>query len=95
MKLSQTGNLHKAEYLTWTSTLEAQEGKVWIAPSEILQSLTLLFFVTDTVLLKCIWLGLVLLINWVIHWAEEKDKVLRIESEVEDITRNIVFCLKR
>lgn len=89
MKLSQTGNLHKPEYLAWTSTLEAQEGKVWIAPSEILQSLT------DTVLLKCIWLGSVLLINWVNHWAEEKDKVLRTDSEVKDITRNIVFCLKR
>lgn len=89
MKLSQTGNLHKPEYLAWTSTLEAQEGKVWIAPSEILQSLT------DTVLLKRIWLGSVLLINWVNHWAEEKDKVLRTDSEVKDITRNIVFCLKR
>lgn len=75
--------------------MEAQEGNVWIAPSEILQSLTLVFFVTDTVLLKCIWLGSVLLINWVNYWAEEKDKVLRTDSEVGAITRNKFSCLKR
>lgn len=80
--------------MPWISTLEAQEGKVWIAPSEILQSLTSAFFVTDTVLLKCIWLGSLLLINWVNYWAEQKD-VLRTDSEVGTITRNAFSCLKR
>ena len=77
------------------STLEAQEGKGWIAPSEILQSLTLAFFVTDTVLLKFIWFGSVLLVNWVNYWAEQKDNLLSMDSEVGAITRNMFSCPKR
>lgn len=91
MELGQPGNLHKAEY----STPEAQEGKGWIAPSEILQSLTLAFFVTDTVLLKFIWLGSVLLVNRVNYRAEQKDNFSSMDSEVGAIARNTFSCLKR
>lgn len=67
-----------------------RRGKGWIAPSEILQSLTLAFFVTDTVLLKFIWLCSVLLENWVNYWVEQKDNFLSTDSEVEAIYKKQV-----
>lgn len=86
------GTCIRLSILPQTSILEVQEAKGWIAPSEILQSLTLAVLVTDTVLLKFIWLGSVLLVN---YWAEQKDKFLITASEVGAITRNIFSCLKR
>lgn len=85
------GTCIRLNILPETSILEVQEGKGWIASWEILQSLTLAVLVTDTVL-KFIWLGSVLLVNYL---AEQKEKLLSTDSEVGAITRNIFSCLKR
>lgn len=54
-----------------------------------------IFFATNAVLMKFIWLCSVLLVNWVKYWVEQKDSFLSVDYEVGAIKRNVFSCPKK